>query len=185
MEPQSAEQRAAGGDERAFTELITASKGALFRFVLRYVSDEDEALDILQESYAAAWRAIGRYDPARPFEIWLRSIAVNKCRDWGRRRRVRRLVRGVIGLDAPEAARVGDDRPGADEQLSDRRRLDQVARAIRDLPDGLKAPLLLATLEGRSHAEIGAILGLSPKAVELRVARARRKLHDALDALSD
>jgi RNA polymerase sigma-70 factor (ECF subfamily) len=96
------------GDRAAFSRLITATKGDLHRFVTRYVGDPDEALDLTQETYAAAWLSIRRYDPERPFVAWLRTIALNKCRDWSRRRRVRRMVRGVMGLDAPEAMTVGD-----------------------------------------------------------------------------
>ena len=176
----SIEARAARGDPAAFTALMTASKAELYRFVRRYVGDEAEAHDVLQEAYASAWLALRRYDPARPFDVWLRSIALNKCRDWSRRRRVRRLVRGVMGLDAPEAMTVGDPAPSAEDRADDRRRVEILNRALRELPDGQRAPLLLAALEGRSHAEIGKILSLSSKAVELRIARARKTLLDRL-----
>lgn len=177
---QSIEVRAAGGDRAAFTALMTATKADLYRFVRRYVGDEAEAHDVLQEAYASAWLALRRYDPARPFDVWLRSIALNKCRDWSRRRAVRRVVRGVMGLDAPEATAVGDATPAPETRLDDQRRAEALQRALSDLPDALKAPLLLAALEGRPHAEIAAILGLTPKAVETRIARARKKLGEAL-----
>ena len=172
--------RAAGGDRAAFTALMTATKADLYRFVRRYVGDEAEAHDVLQEAYASAWLAMRRYDPGRPFDVWLRSIALNKCRDWSRRRAVRRVVRGVMGLDAPEAAAVGDEAPSPEARLDDRRRAESLQRALSDLPDALKAPLLLATLEGRSHAEIASILRITPKAVETRIARARKKLAEVL-----
>jgi RNA polymerase sigma-70 factor (ECF subfamily) len=176
----SIEVRAAGGDRVAFTALMTATKADLYRFVRRYVGDEAEAHDVLQEAYASAWLAIRRYDPARPFDVWLRSIALNKCRDWSRRRAVRRVVRGVMGLDTPEATAVGDEAPPPEARLDDRRRAEALQRALSELPDALKAPLLLAAIEGRSHAEIAAILRLTPKAVETRIARARRKLAEIL-----
>lgn len=174
------ESQAALGDRAAFTRLITATKGDLHRFVTRYVGDPDEALDLTQETYAAAWLSIRRYDPERPFGAWLRTIALNKCRDWSRRRRVRRIVRGVMGLEAPEARAVGDVAPSVEDRMDDRRRVQRLDAALRDLPDGQRAPLLLAVLEGRSHAEIGQILGLTPKAVELRIARARKALAEQL-----
>lgn len=174
------EVRAAGGDRLAFTRLMTATKADLYRFVRRYVGDEAEAYDVLQEAYASAWLAMRRYDPARPFDVWLRSIALNKCRDWGRRRSVRRIVRGVMGLDAPEAMAVGDEEPTPEARLDDRRRAEDLQRAMSNLPDALKAPLLLATLEGRPHAEIAAILHITPKAVETRIARARKTLAETM-----
>ena len=159
---------------------MTATKADLYRFIRRYVGAEAEAHDVLQEAYASAWLAMRRYDPARPFDVWLRSIALNKCRDWSRRRSVRRVVRGVMGLDAPEATAVGEDAPMPEARLDDQRRAQDLQHALSELPDALKAPLLLATLEGRSHAEVASILGITPKAVETRIARARKKLVDAL-----
>lgn len=177
---ESVEVRAAAGDRAAFTVLMSATKADLYRFVRRYVGDGAEAHDVLQEAYASAWLAIRRYDPARPFDVWLRSIALNKCRDWSRRRAVRRVVRGVMGLDAPEATAVGDDAPAPEARLDDQRKAARLQRALSDLPDTLKAPLLLATLEGRSHAEIASILRITPKAVETRIARARKQLAERL-----
>lgn len=174
------EVRAAGGDRAAFTGLMTATKADLYRFIRRYVGDEAEAHDLLQEAYASAWLAMRRYDPARPFEVWLRSIALNKCRDWSRRRAVRRVVRGVMGLDSPEAMTVGDDAPAPEARLDDQRKAANLQGALSDLPDALKAPLLLAALEGRSHAEIASLLRITPKAVETRIARARKKLSEGL-----
>lgn len=178
----SIESRAARGDRAAFSQLVETTKAGLYRFVRRYIGDADDALDIVQEAYTAAWFAMGRYDPSRPFDTWLRTIAVNKCRDRGRRRAVRRLVRGVISLDAPEAMAVSDDTPGQETLLDDRRRLQALNQALSRLPAALKAPLLLATLEGRPHAEIATILGITPKAVETRIARARRVLATQLGA---
>lgn len=177
------EVRAAGGDRAAFSALMTATKPDLFRFIRRYVGDADEAQDLLQETYASAWLALKRYDPTRRFDVWLRSIALNKCRDWGRRRTVRRIVRGVMGLDAPEALAVNDSAPDGESRIDDQRKAAALQRALADLPDTLKAPLLLATLEGRPHAEIAAILQITPKAVETRIARARRTLSERVKAL--
>ena len=174
------EVRAAGGDQAAFTDLMTATKADLYRFIRRYVGDEAEANDVLQEAYASAWLAMRRYDPARPFEVWLRSIALNKCRDWSRRRAVRRVVRGVMGLDTPEATAVGDDAPTPEARLDDHRKAANLQSALSDLPAALKAPLLLSALEGRSHAEIASLLRITPKAVETRIARARKKLSEIL-----
>lgn len=179
------EIQAAAGDRAAFTALMGATKADLYRFVRRYVGDADEAQDVLQEAYASAWLAIRRYDPTRPFDVWLRSIALNKCRDWSRRRAVRRIVRGVMGLDAAEASAVDDAAPPPETRLDDRRRVEVLRHALSDLPDGLKAPLLLAVLEGRSHAEIASILGVTSKAVETRIARARRRLAETLGRTSD
>ena len=58
--------RAAHGDRVAFAALMDATKADLHRFVRRYVGEDDDAYDLVQETYVAAWLAIRRYDPARP-----------------------------------------------------------------------------------------------------------------------
>jgi RNA polymerase sigma factor CnrH len=174
------EARAARGDRAAFSALMAETRSDLHRFIRRYVGEDGEAHDVLQETYVAAWLAIGRYDPTRPFATWLRTIAVNKCRDWARKRTVRRLIRGVAGLESREVQDLPEPAPSAEHSLDDRRRLAAVNRAIDALPDHLKAPLLLSVLEGRSQSEIGAILNVSAKTVETRIARARRRLAEAV-----
>ncbi len=156
------------------------TRTALFRFVRRYVGEEQDAWDLLQDTYAAAWINIRRYDPTRPFEAWIRTIALNKCRDWSRRRFVRRLIRGGVELSSPEAISVPDGAESADERMEARARLMRLNEAMSRLPPHLKAPLLLTAIEGRSQAEAAGMLGVSTKTVETRVARARRKLSDAL-----
>ena len=82
---QSIEVRAAGGDRAAFTALMTATKADLYRFVRRYVGDEAEAHDLLQETYTAAWLALRRYDPARPFERSEQERGLEAVRQAGQR----------------------------------------------------------------------------------------------------
>jgi RNA polymerase sigma factor CnrH len=178
--PADLSARAAGGDRAAFSELMRQTKTALFRFIRRYVGDEQDACDLLQETYAAAWINIGRYDPTRPFEAWIRTIALNKCRDWSRRRFVRRLIRGGVDLSSPEAMSVPDGAAPADDRMEAGATLARLNEAMSRLPPHLKAPLLLTAIEGRSQAQTAEMLGLSIKAVETRVARARRKLSEAL-----
>lgn len=178
--PADLSTRAAGGDRAAFSELMRQTRTALFRFVRRYVGDEQDAWDLLQDTYAAAWINFHRYDPTRPFEAWIRTIALNKCRDWSRRGFVRRLIRGGIDLSSPEAMSVPDGAESAHDRMEAGDRLARLNTAMSRLPPHLKAPLLLTVIEGRSQAETAGLLGVSTKTVETRVARARRKLSDAL-----
>ena len=97
---------AAAGDDRAFAVLVRRHKDPLYRLLRRYTADPDEAYEAVHEAFIAAWDALGRYDPERPFGTWLRTIAINKARDRGRRLAVRRLVFGARGLDDMRAARA-------------------------------------------------------------------------------
>ena len=181
-EPQDSElaARAVAGDERAFSWLMQRHKDALYRFIRRYTGDADEAYDLLQESFTAAWSALKRYDLTRSFPTWLRRIALNKCRDWSRRRAVRRWLTRNEGLDSWTGQNLASDEPSPEAAVANKERLTRLDRAIANLPAGLKEPLILTALEGLSQDEAGNILGLSAKAVEVRVYRARKALSSAL-----
>ncbi len=168
--------RALQGDRSAFNHIVRRHQEPLYRFIRRYVGDADEAYDLLQETFVSAWQALGRYDPARPAATWLRRIALNKCRDWGRRRVVRRFFYSARALDETTAAPEASADDGNEAALT---RLD---RAIAGLPGQLKEPLLLTAFEGLSQAAAGEALGISAKAVETRVYRARKQLAEALKA---
>jgi RNA polymerase sigma factor CnrH len=174
--PESAPARAAAGDPAAFSELVRDTKAGLYRFVRRYVGDDEEAYDIVQDAYASAWLAIRRYDPDRSFEAWIRVIAVNKCRDWSRRRRVRRFLWPVADLTSAEALAVADVDADVERMGVEADEARRLARAISELPDKQKEALLLTAIEGRSQTEAAEILGVTTKAVETRVARARQTL---------
>ncbi len=166
-DPQAAAARR--GERGAFDALMRREKAGLYAFVRRYVGDADEAMDVVQDSFVAAWRSFGRYDPSRPFGVWLRTIALNKCRDQARRAKVRRLFLGAFA--AEPAAPTAD--PRDDERDIALARLDQ---AIARLPARYREPLLLTTAGRLSHEEAGRVLNLSAKAVEMRLYRARRDL---------
>jgi RNA polymerase sigma factor (sigma-70 family) len=172
--------RARTGDRRAVAELIARNKHWLYRFIRRYVGDADDAQDVLQESFVSAVMHLGRYDPQRPFHIWLRRIALNKCRDRGRRLAVRRAI-GLDRTQTAEPADIVDPAAPADEALQTSEALRALDQSIAALPSGLKEPLVLTALEGLSHKEAADILGLSVKAIEVRVYRAKRQLAQQLE----
>lgn len=173
-------RRAAAGDDRAFAELVRRHKDGLYRLLRRYTGDPEDAYEAAHESFVAAWVALARYDPGRPFGAWLRTIAINKARDRGRRARVRRLLFGSGALEEGEAHEVPDPALPADETVIAHERRCALEVAIAALPPQLKAPLLLTAFEGLSQQEAGEILGVTAKTVETRAYRARKRLADVL-----
>lgn len=175
-------RQAAAGDERAFAILVRRYKQPLYRLLRRYSGDADEAYEAAHEAFIAAWRAIGRYDPRRPFGAWLRTIAINKARDRSRRAAFRRLLFGSRSLEDSGALDVPDAAPGPPEQVAERQDVAALSAAIAKLPEALRAPLILTALEGLSQQEAGDVLGVSAKTIETRVYRARKILAATLDA---
>lgn len=173
-------RRAARGDERAFSTLMRRHKSPLHAFARRHVGDPEAAHEVVQESFVAAWKALDRYDPARPFGAWMRAIVLNKCRDRGRRLLVRRLILGERSIDAPGAPDHADPAPGPEAASLRAEQLSRLEAAIARLPDQLKEPLILTYLEGYSQQDAAAFLGVSVKTIETRAYRARKRLADWL-----
>src|ERR1700754_166601 len=167
------------GDEGAFTALVGRHKKWLYRYIHRYVRDETEAQDVLQESLIAAWRGLKSYDPNRPLEFWLRRIALNKCRDRARRQAVRRFL--LPWSNSPRETLAADPAPAIDESLAENEQLRMARDAIEALPAKLRDPVILTAIEGLSQAEAAEILGLTVKAVEGAVYRAKKRLTEKLN----
>jgi RNA polymerase sigma factor (sigma-70 family) len=169
--------RAADGDERAFNVLVQRHKESLYRLLRRYTGDADEAYEAAHEAFIAAWGALRRYDPDRPFGTWLRTIAINKARDRGRRMTVRRFIFGANAVDGPEALAAADP---ADRALIEDEQTKRLTQAISRLPPALRGPLLLTAFDGHSQQAAADILQVSVKTIETRVYRAKKLLAASL-----
>lgn len=167
------------GRQAAFSEIMHRYRQPVFRLARVCIGEPDEALDLVQETFVAAHQALARYDGERSMRAWLSTIAINKCRDWARKRAVRRFLSFALPMDG-DAETVVDDQVMIDDAVADRQELDRVTRAISTLPMNLKEALVLRTIEGLSQAETAEVLSISEKAVETRVYRARGRLLEKL-----
>lgn len=171
---------AGAGDRRAFELLVGRHKGALYRLARRYVGDADEAYDIVQETFVSAWLALRRFDPCQSLIGWLRTIALNKCRDHGRRRAVRRRVLRLFALEPAATAQSPRTDSEREREEESQRRLQRLDQAVAELPRLYKEPLLLTSVGGLTQQEAARVLGTTTKAVEMRIRRARKRLTEAL-----
>lgn len=171
---------ALAGKQAGFVALMNAHRDAVFRVARGHLGSETDALDVTQESFVAAFLALRRYDPARPFRAWILRIALNKCHDWARRRAVRRFFAFARPIEEAEA--VPAEGPDPEQALVSRQEIARIHARIAALPDTLKEPLLLCALEGLSQEDAARILGISRKAVETRIYRARQKLSHLSEA---
>lgn len=163
--------RTAGGDPRAFAEIVRRHGARLRILALRFTGGTAEADDIVQETFLSYWKTARRWQPGgAPLGAYLTRIAVNRAIDADRRRRVRRF----FGLE--EAREVADPAPLADAQDETARAVEAVARDIAVLPARQRAAILLASDGDKSNADIAAAMSLSEGAVEQLLVRARRTL---------
>jgi RNA polymerase sigma-70 factor (ECF subfamily) len=167
------------GRHGAFAEIMRRYHQPVLKLARAFVGGSDEALDLAQETFVAAHQALSRYDPERSMKAWLSAIALNKCRDWARKRAVRRFLSLAVPIGRLAEA-VADEQVPADVATADREELKRVKQAIDSLPLSLKEALVLRTIEGLSQAETAEALGVSEKAVESRLYRARARLLEKL-----
>jgi RNA polymerase sigma-70 factor (ECF subfamily) len=178
--------RLAAGHDAALNELMGRHGEKLFHYLVRSLQNEDDAADLAQETFVKIYQSRTRFDPSQKFSTWLYAIASNLVRDRYRWR----SRHPQVSLDA-ESDATGDSfrdslpggGPSPNESVQVEERAEAVRVAVAALPEELRQPLLLAEYEECSHAEIGAILGCSAKAVETRIYRARQQLRASLGRL--
>lgn len=178
--------RLAAGHDAALNELMERHGEKLFHYLVRSLQNEDDAADLAQETFVKVYQSRARFDPSQKFSTWLYAIASNLVRDRYRWR----SRHPQVSLDAESDATgdsFRDSLPGSGPSPNESVQVEERAKAVRvavaALPEELRQPLILAEYEERSHAEIGAILGCSAKAVETRIYRARQQLRASLGRL--
>lgn len=166
-------ERARAGDHRAFAALVRQHQDRVFRFIFRLTGIREEAMDLTQETFMKAYRALPGWQPQAQFRTWLLRIAHNATLDVLRRRERARFVPYAdfaadgADMDLPDPA------PRPDERLADRQRIGLLERALRELPLEHREVLLLRELEDMSYTDIAATLGIAEGTVKSRLARAR------------
>lgn len=169
--------RLAGGHDAALNDLMTRHGERLFHYLTRQLGNETEAEDCAQETFVRVYQHRAKFKPDAKFSTWLYTIATNLVRDiWRKRGR-----RPETTLDE----RLPDGGLSADEGLMQDERAAEVRRAVQALPEDLRAPLVLFEFENLAQTEIARILKCTPKAVEVRIYRARRRLRETLRLLSE
>jgi RNA polymerase sigma-70 factor, ECF subfamily len=170
------------GDEQAFTDFFDASFAPLFRFALpRLDGDEDAAEELVQTTLVRAVRKLSTYRGEAALLTWLTTICRREIATYYEQRK---KVPPMLGLaeDLPEI-RAALESLGGDENLLQRRETARLVQVVLDqLPFRYGDALEWKYLDGLSVAEIAGRLGLTPKAAESTLTRARNAFRDAFSA---
>jgi RNA polymerase sigma-70 factor (ECF subfamily) len=178
--------RVSDNDTAALGELFDRYHAPLFAFLLRLAGDRALAEDIAQEVFWRLWQQRSRYDPERSFSTWLYTIARHTA--WNELQRAEHRTCCYSDLSEGEQQRfeaqgVDPSASPPEEQVLAAARRSQVQAALQTLPREQRLCLLLREYEGRSHREIGVILGCSEGAARVLTHRARRALRPLLASL--
>ena len=174
------------GDDLALNELMERWQKPLHSFILRYVGNHTDSIELAEETFVRVYQHRSRFNFKSKFSTWLLTIAANLCRHHARWRK----RHPTISLD--DAASIGEvsDKNlfvSAEEIPSALASRTELARLVKEeiekLPHDLKTAVLLFAYDNLSYAEIGEILGCTPKAVETRLYRVRKLLAKRLAAI--
>jgi RNA polymerase sigma-70 factor (ECF subfamily) len=171
--------RLRAGDDLALNAIMQRWKNRIGAFLYRLTGDHETALDLAQETFVRLYNSRHKYQPSAAFSTYLFHIASNLARTHARWR-VRHPTVPLLDGEGALVDDRADGRPTPDTCAELRDKAVMMSRALSLLPDDLRQPLLLATLEQMSHLEIARVLGCSEKAVEVRIYRARQKLREVM-----
>jgi len=159
------------GDQQAFEELVRRTYSDSYTLALRLTGDEDDARDVVQESYLRAYRGLKRFRGDAQFTTWLYRITAN-CAANQLRRRTRHRHEELDEDSGP--VMDADHDPAVLADAADLRA--RVEGALALLPPRLRAVVVLRDVYDLPHEAIAAELGISESAAKVRLHRARRKL---------
>jgi RNA polymerase sigma-70 factor (ECF subfamily) len=175
--------RARQGDGDAFRALVERHSRSVFRLAYRMTGNEQDAEDVVQDSFLRAYRQLGRFESRANFGTWLYRITANCAVDLMRAKQARHDQSRRESLDEAEALAAAD-LPGPERLAQSAEIRQRVEQALGSLSPLERAAFTLRHYEGRSIDEIGRTLGLRTSAAKHSVFRAVRKLRAALGSLT-
>jgi RNA polymerase sigma-70 factor (ECF subfamily) len=164
------------GDRDAFDELVRRTFVDTFTLARRLTGNEEDARDVVQESYLRAWRGIGKFRGEAQFSTWMYRITANASATHLRKRR-RHRAEPLEDVVEPADTRP-EHQPAAAAEAGDS--LERIGAALDELPPKLRSLVVLKDVYGLPHEAIAEELGISVAAAKVRLHRARRKLRDLL-----
>lgn len=180
-------QRVQSGDKKSFDLLVLKYQHKVVNLVLRYVHDQDQAMDIAQEAFIKAYKGLKNFRGDSAFYTWLYRIAINTAKNYlvsqGRRT-------PNIDIDAEEAEQyegataLKEYGTPEHEMLTEEIRM-VISNAIDILPEDLRTAIMLRELEGMSYDEIAEAMDCPIGTVRSRIFRAREAIDKVLKPLLD
>ncbi|MEE8584531.1 MAG: sigma-70 family RNA polymerase sigma factor [Acidobacteriota bacterium] len=179
-------EMARSGNEEAFQSLVEFHSRRVFQLAYRLTGNEQDAEEVVQETFLRAYLQLERFESRAQFSTWLHRIAVNCAYDWMRKRR--RHLEGRENPDRHDQStllRLASRRPSADRLLASQEIRQKVADTLGRLSLNERAAFVLRHFEGLSISEISRQLDLGTSATKHSIFRAVRKLREALGPLGD
>ncbi|TVM13876.1 RNA polymerase subunit sigma-70 [Oceanidesulfovibrio indonesiensis] len=164
------------GDLKAFEEIVRRYQHWAWGIAIRFLGDECEAADIVQEGFIRLLRSSRHYKRTATLKTYFHTIITRLCLDRAKKKHP------IYTENLPD---VPDSRPGSPESLMHLEEAAQVRRALDSLPPNQRMAIVLRYYEELSYEEIASALGTTRKAVERLLARGRARLRSDLGDRDD
>jgi RNA polymerase sigma factor (sigma-70 family) len=162
--------RCRAGERDAYYKLYNLYSKAMYNTGYRITGNEDDAADVLQESFISAFKNLDSYKGSATFGSWLKKIVINKAINMLNKRRMEPLPEEG-NWDVPQEEEL---------ELRDDETVEAVKRAIQQLPDGYRSVVSLYLVEGYDHQEIAEIMGITESTSKSQLNRGKGKLRELM-----
>ena len=175
--------RLQAGDPDAYERLVRIHGGRLLSVARRFLPNNEDAQDAVQEAFIKAFRAIGTFEERAQLHTWLHRILVNTAlmKIRSRKRRPEESIDDLLPTFHADGHQTTESRDWSDAIFERKETAAMVRRAIAQLPDHYRAVLTLRDIEERDTMETAAALGTTTTVVKVRLHRARQALRTLLD----
>ena len=180
--------RAKRGDRSAFGQLVREYQTRVYATALHLMGNHQDADDVAQDAFVRAYRFLPKFKGQSSFYTWLHRITVNTAFNHLRKRKrhgeFEKIGKAAVEANDGRPESLGVRTPRPDEHTDISQRFRQVLAEIVDLSPTLRTTLVLATVEGLGHREIGELLDVPTGTVAWRVNEARKQLKERLASSS-
>lgn len=181
-------ERAQGGDQKAFDQLVSKYQRKLERLLSRYVRDAAEVEDVAQEAFIKAYRALPGFRGDSAFYTWLYRIGINTAKNYLSASNKRPLLSGDYEDEDGETVDFSAQAPDLntpETEYMNRQIVETVNRAVEALPEELRMAITLREMEGMSYEDIALAMDCPIGTVRSRIFRAREAISAQLKPLLD
>lgn len=161
------------GQQEAFSELVTRYKKLIHNVIYNLSGGKSEVSDLAQDVFIRIYRSLHRYNPDYRFATWAIKIATNVYLDWNRQNKMESVA-------VENIAEISDNRSNPEEQHLKDEEMGRLRKAINELPEKYRLPVVLFHQQGLSYKDLEEVLNLPVSIVKNRLYRARISLKGRL-----
>lgn len=184
VEEQVLVRRAQQGDAQIFSLLVRKYQRRLKHFLRRFTHDDQVTLDVVQETFLKAYKAMPQFRAGSQFYTWLCCIGMNTAKSmtavYGREPQMISEIVDENGEEIDVFEHLSDYQT-PENLLLNRELIDAIDEAINQLPANLRQPIILSEVNGLTYEEIAQLMGCPVGTVRSRIARARETLSAQID----